>query len=145
MSDLDPLTGEVIRHQRDRPGELHVDVRKFAQIPDGGGHRKLGRGTATRGLQNRAANTGRAPMLSLHTVLARSVKQLFTDRGVRHVRIKPYCPRTNGKVERFHATLAREWAYVSAYPNTARPHPPLDGRPPLQALATVNSFPGHCT
>ena len=37
----------VIRYQRDRPGELiHVDVKKIAAIPDGGGWRLHGRGQA---------------------------------------------------------------------------------------------------
>lgn len=37
----------VIRYQRDRPGELvHVDVKKLAGIPDGGGWRIHGRGRA---------------------------------------------------------------------------------------------------
>lgn len=37
--------GPVRRYQRDRPGELiHVDVKKIAGIPDGGGHRTRGRG-----------------------------------------------------------------------------------------------------
>ncbi|MFF7690192.1 IS481 family transposase [Streptomyces syringium] len=49
---LDRPTGTVIRrYERDRPGELvHVDVKKLGRIPDGGGHRTLGRqvGRATR-------------------------------------------------------------------------------------------------
>lgn len=37
----------VVRYQRDRPGELvHVDVKKLAGIPDGGGWRIHGRGNA---------------------------------------------------------------------------------------------------
>jgi transposase InsO family protein len=49
---LDPMTGEVIRaskatatrYERSRPGELvHMDVKKLARIPDGGGWRALGR------------------------------------------------------------------------------------------------------
>ncbi|WP_306311187.1 IS481 family transposase [Streptomyces hydrogenans] len=42
---LDRPTGTVIRrYERDRPGELvHVDVKKLGRIPDGGGHRTLGR------------------------------------------------------------------------------------------------------
>ncbi|MFC8271743.1 IS481 family transposase [Streptomyces sp. NPDC057271] len=49
---LDRPTGVVIRrYERDRPGELiHVDVKKLGRIPDGGGHKVLGRqaGRATR-------------------------------------------------------------------------------------------------
>jgi hypothetical protein len=33
----------------------------------------------------------------------------------RHLTTQPYRPRTNGKVERFHQTMAREWAYGLAY------------------------------
>lgn len=34
-----------MRYERERPGELvHVDVKEVARIPDGGGHRALGRG-----------------------------------------------------------------------------------------------------
>ncbi|KUN84264.1 hypothetical protein AQJ64_16020 [Streptomyces griseoruber] len=34
----------LVRHERDRPGELlHVDVKKLGRIPDGGGHKVLGR------------------------------------------------------------------------------------------------------
>ncbi|MBZ3907104.1 IS481 family transposase [Streptomyces griseiscabiei] len=42
---LDRPTGAVIRrYERDRPGELiHVDVKKLGRIPDGGGHKVLGR------------------------------------------------------------------------------------------------------
>jgi transposase InsO family protein len=41
----------VLRYQRDRPGELiHVDIKKIAAIPDGGGWRVHGRGNdATHG------------------------------------------------------------------------------------------------
>lgn len=53
LADVDRVTGEVrrrgpvapVRHGRERPGELlHVDVKKVARIPDGGGWRALGRG-----------------------------------------------------------------------------------------------------
>ncbi|UCA52319.1 IS481 family transposase [Streptomyces sp. WA6-1-16] len=45
LSWLDRPTGTVIRrYKRDRPGELiHVDVKKLGRIPDGGGHKVLGR------------------------------------------------------------------------------------------------------
>ena len=32
--------------------------------------------------------------------------------GVRQLRTKPYCPRTNVKAERFIQTSLREWAYA---------------------------------
>ena len=211
LSDLDPLTGEVIRYQRDRPGELlHVDVKKFAPVPDGGGHKAHGRSSLTKVRQRAAQQTGRRSQLFLHTAVddctrlafvqlrqsergqdctdfladaleffaglgapiervmtdnaknyveSRVFQQLLTDRQVRHVRTRFYRPQTNGKVERFHLTLAREWAYVTAYDNeterlaalptfiawynSARPHTALAGRPPMQALADVNNVPGH--
>jgi transposase InsO family protein len=44
LCDLDRPTRQVIRYQRERPGELlHVDVKKQGRIPDGGGWRIHGR------------------------------------------------------------------------------------------------------
>jgi len=44
LSRLDRVTGDVIRYERDHPGELvHVDVKKLGRIPDGGGWRVHGR------------------------------------------------------------------------------------------------------
>jgi transposase len=52
LAALDPMTGQVIRaskttavrYERSRPGELvHMDVKKLARIPDGGGWRAHGR------------------------------------------------------------------------------------------------------
>jgi len=47
---MDRPTGQVIRRiETTRCGQLiHIDVKKLARIPDGGGHRKLGRSTETR-------------------------------------------------------------------------------------------------
>jgi transposase InsO family protein len=45
LADLDRPTRTVVRYERSRPGELvHIDVKKQARIPDGGGWRALGRG-----------------------------------------------------------------------------------------------------
>ena len=35
--------------------------------------------------------------------------------GIRHVRTRPYTPRTNGKAERFIQTSLREWACARPY------------------------------
>jgi transposase InsO family protein len=42
-------------------------------------------------------------------------RRLCKRLGVKHVRTKPYTPRTNGKAERFIQTCLREWAYAQAY------------------------------
>jgi transposase InsO family protein len=59
LADLDRATGRVIRrYERDRPGELvHVDIKKLGNIPDGGGHKVLGRAA---GKRNRKTGTGYA-------------------------------------------------------------------------------------
>jgi len=83
----------------------------------------------------------------------RSLRELLARRGIRHLTTEPYRPRTNGKVERFHQTMAREWAYGLAYRshrhrnrglphwlehyNRRRPHSSLGGRPPLSRLHNV--------
>jgi transposase InsO family protein len=38
--------------------------------------------------------------------------------GLRHIRTRPYTPRTNGKAERFIQTLCREWAYGMPFQNS---------------------------
>jgi transposase InsO family protein len=71
--------------------------------------------------------------------------------GIRHIRTRPYTPKTNGKAERFIQTMLREWAYAIpfkssdrraadlprwlAWYNQQRPHASLDKRTPAQALA----------
>ena len=83
----------------------------------------------------------------------RSLRQLLAARGIRHLRTEPYRPRTNGKVERYHQTMAREWAYGLAYRshrhrnralpnwldhyNTARPHTSLGGQAPTSRIHNV--------
>jgi transposase len=57
----------------------------------------------------------------------RSFRELLTSHQIKHLTTEPYWPRTNGKVERFHQTMAREWAYGLSYSshrhrNRALPH-----------------------
>ena len=40
------------------------------------------------------------------------------DLGLKHVRTRPYTPKTNGKAERFIQTALRERAYAIAYPTS---------------------------
>jgi transposase InsO family protein len=58
---MDRPTGRVVRRiETTRCGELvHIDVKKLARVPDGGGHKKLGRTTETkvRAHKNRAGYT----------------------------------------------------------------------------------------
>jgi transposase InsO family protein len=70
--------------------------------------------------------------------------------GLRHIRTKPYTPKTNGKAERFIQTALREWAYASAYEtsdqraqhlpawlhsyNWHRPHGSLHSNTPISRL-----------
>jgi transposase InsO family protein len=76
--------------------------------------------------------------------------------GCRHLRTRPYTPRTNGKAERFIQTSLREWAYAAAYASSAereaamppwitrynhcRPHSALGGKPPVSRLNNVPGF-----
>jgi transposase InsO family protein len=95
------------------------------------------------------------------------VQRVMTDNGVsfrsfryakalrrlriKHLRTKPYTPRTNGKAERFVQTSLREWAYARAY-NTSderaaelplwlhrynwhRPHGAIGAKPPISRLS----------
>ncbi len=81
--------------------------------------------------------------------------------GLRHIRTKPYTPRTNGKAERVIQTALREWAHVMAYPtsqhraaelpiwlhryNWYRPHGSLKAKPPIKPprLETGQSLKTH--
>ena len=82
---------------------------------------------------------------------ARTCKML----GLKHIRTRPYTPKTNGKAERFIQTSLREWAYARAY-NTSdertaelprwlhrynwhRPHGSIGAKPPISRLGLTGN------
>ena len=97
-----------------------------------------------------------------------TVRNILTDNGscyrshkfrdaladIKHRRTRPYRPQTNGKVERFHRTLADEWAYARLYTSDAercaeyttwlhnynhhRGHTALKGQPPASRVPNLS-------
>ena len=82
----------------------------------------------------------------------RSLRELLAALGIKHLKTQAYRPQTNGKVERFHQTMGREWAYGMTYRsrhrnralphwlqhyNERRPHSSLGGRPPISRVHNV--------
>jgi transposase InsO family protein len=75
--------------------------------------------------------------------------------GLKHIRTRPYTPKTNGKAERFIQTALREWAYAHAYStsdhradqlpawlhryNWHRPHGSLQTRTPISRLGLTDN------
>ena len=216
LSRIDRVTGEPLRrYEHDHPGAMiHVDVTKFGNIPDGGGHRFVGRQQgdcnkrATPGLPRSADHKPRTGTAFVHTVIddhsrvayaeictdekaqtaigvlrravawfadnGVSVERVLSDNGscyrslawadacqelaIAHKRTRPYRPQTNGKIERFHRTLADGWAYARFYGseterrnalpgwlhfyNHHRAHSAIGGQAPVTRLTNL---PGHHT
>lgn len=83
-------------------------------------------------------------------------RQTCSGLGIKPKHTRPYRPQTNGKIERFHRTLADQWAYVRFYNtesartkalpawlhhyNHHRPHTATGGKPPITRLTNL---PGH--
>jgi transposase InsO family protein len=119
------------------------------------------RRSSTTGFLVRALRWFRARGIRVERVMTDNgsgyVAKLFTKAlrmlGIRHIRTRPYTPKTNGKAERFIQTLLREWAYAIpfrssdtraadlarwiAWYNQHRPHTSLRRRSPSQALAGI--------
>ena len=81
---------------------------------------------------------------------SRRFARLLKRLKIKHIRTRPYTPRTNGKAQRFIQTLLREWAYAYCYPtsqhraeellrwmhhyNFHRPHSATERRPSITRL-----------
>jgi len=81
---------------------------------------------------------------------SRSYAAALVELQLRHLRTRPYRPRTNGKAERLIQTLLKEWAYARIYGssqertnalplyldryNYRRPHGSLSHQPPASRL-----------
>ena len=87
--------------------------------------------------------------------LSTAWRETCAELGLKHLRTRPYRPRTNGKAERFIQLLQRKWAYAVPYPssearrralpawlhyyNHHRPHGSLNRTSPGQRLHQLNN------
>jgi transposase InsO family protein len=95
-------------------------------------------------------DNGPAYISNLHALACRTLR-------IRHLRTRPYRPRTNGKAERFIRTMLSGWAYGAVYQtsqqrrralptwldfyNHHRPHGSLNRQAPATRLATLRNNP----
>jgi transposase InsO family protein len=103
-------------------------------------------------VQRVMSDNGACYVSAIHAVACRLL-------GLRHLRTRPYRPRTNGKAERFIRTLLGGWADGAIYATSAertaaldgwlwtynhrRPHGSLSDKPPAARLRELNNQPGN--
>lgn len=139
---------------------LHIAVDDRSRIAYAESHRDERRDTAA-AFMTRALRWFTSQGIAVERVMTdngacyRSIpfREALVAAGVSHKRTRPYCPQTNGKVERFNLTLKHEWAYASTYRsnqdrlddlgawlhhyNHHRGHMAHDGRAPMSAVNNV--------
>lgn len=87
--------------------------------------------------------------------VSKAFRAACEELGLRHIRTRPYTPKTNGKAERFVQTSLREWAYAQPYVssderqaalqpfidryNWLRPHSALNHQPPMTRIPGMNN------
>src|SRR3954468_334336 len=102
-------------------------------------------------VQRVMSDNGACYRSTIHAIACRAL-------GLRHLRTRPYRPRTNGKAERFIRTLLSGWAYGAIYGssqerttaldgwlwtyNHRRPHGALSHKPPIARLHELNNLAG---
>lgn len=88
--------------------------------------------------------------------VSKAFRAACVDLGIKHVRTRPYTPKTNGKAERFVQTSLREWAYAKPYVSSAqraaalqpfvhrynwhRPHSALNRQPPMSRIPAMSNL-----
>ena len=88
--------------------------------------------------------------------VSKAFHAVCSELDIRHVRTRPYTPKTNGKAERFVQTSLREWAYAQPYESSAqreaalqpflhrynwhRPHSALNRQPPMSRIPAVSNL-----
>ena len=88
-------------------------------------------------------------------IMTNPVKRLFFELGLKHRKIKPYRPQTNGKIERFWRTIDEDFVEGSTfgslqeleeelfkymiYYNEYRPHQGINGMKPIEMLKTLQT------
>jgi transposase InsO family protein len=98
-------------------------------------------------VQRLMTDNGGAYRATIHALACKAL-------GIKHLRTRPYRPRTNGKAERFIRTLLAGWAYGAIYRNTderrdalagwldyytrRRPHRSLSRQTPIERLHALN-------
>ena len=134
-------------HSRVAYSELHADERAATVV---GFVRRALAFYRSQGIEARRLMTDNAFVYTKSSELAR----LLAERRIRHLTTRPHRPQTNGKVERFQQTMAREWAYGLTYRssddraealphwityyNERRPHSGIGDRPPISRVHDVS-------
>lgn len=97
LSRIDRVTGEPIRrYEHDQPGSLiHVDVTKFGNIPDGGGHKFLSRQQSKANAQAQARRTGGAVGLVAQDQVELLCPELLQTRTCSRSSSASTCPRSS--------------------------------------------------
>jgi len=154
------ITGQHERHHRARGigyEHLHVAIDDASRLAYTEILPSLGQADATAFLERALAWYARLGVRAERVMTdngsayrSKLFAKALRQAGARHIRTRPYTPRTNGKAERFIQTSLREWAYAKPYAssdqrraaiqpwidnyNLNRPHAGIGHQPPFTRL-----------